>query len=336
MTTERVAIRVDAAPSTGVGHAIRCLALAQELLARGVPVTVFGEFSVPWVTQAYAAAGLAPVPAGELSSAPVSHAVLDGYDLSPQVGIALRDRGIRLLALADGDFGAGQVADLYLDQNLAARLDSGRYANPQAEVLAGTDYTLFRDEVLQHRRELPWQESAPPTVLAVFGGTDPYDAAATVVPLLLETGKPMALKAIAAQPATADALRRLPVTDGQHLEVLGPQRDLAAVAAGCDAAVSAAGSTVWELACLGVPTAVVCVVDNQEPGYAAALSTGVVGAAGRLEALRSGDPAERRLALDTLTRLTGDPAYRGELAQRGRSRFDGLGRRRVVDRLLAR
>ena len=335
-----IALRCDARPETGTGHVVRCLALGDELTARGARVSLFGEISqVPWLEEQIARRELpvqaAPQNADALAdlarAEAVQAVVLDGYLLDPGCGKALRQRGITVLSVLDETFGGGQDADLYLDQNFGAqpRPDLG----PAVQLL-GLDYALFRDEVLRHRPQAPRTAAELPlNVLAVFGGTDPYAAALVVVPLMLDVGMPVRIVAVAARRELAQALAEMPTGPGQRVEVLAPTPDLAAVAATCDLAVTAAGSSVWEFLCLGLPSLVVCVVDNQRAGYDVVTTRGLAEPFGQLSELRE-DPAAREAATVVLAGLLDDPARRASLSRRGMALVDGKGRARVADALL--
>ncbi|MGL5819936.1 MAG: PseG/SpsG family protein [Phycicoccus sp.] len=337
----RVGIRVDAWPELGVGHLVRCLALADELSARGATTVLLGEVrGVPWVTEQVRARGLdvhsaPPEPealAGLAVTLGLDHVVLDGYHLDPACGTELRRHGIRVLAVVDGPFGAEQEADAYLDQNLGAGPVAG--ARDGARQLLGLGYALFRDEVTARRGGRAERRSGPPRALAVFGGTDAFGAAPVVVPLLLATGAPVHVVALTPRPDDAGRLAALPAGPGQTVEVRPPDPDLAGVAVTCDLAVTAAGSSVWELLCLGVAAGLVQVAPNQQPGYRACTEHGVALGVGRLDELRT-EPMAREAAVATLGRLIRDPALRARLSARGPVLVDGAGRSRVVDTLLA-
>ncbi|MGL5864911.1 MAG: PseG/SpsG family protein [Dermatophilaceae bacterium] len=337
---QRVGIRVDAWPELGVGHLIRCLALADELSARGVTAALLGEIrGVPWVAEQVRARGLDVHPAPRdprlLATLAVDldldHVVLDGYHLDPTCGTALRRSGIRVLAIVDGPFGAEQEADVYLDQNLGAGPVAG--AHDRATHLLGLDFALFRDEVTARRGGRSTRRGGPPRALAVFGGTDAFGAAPVVVPLLLATGAPVHVLAVTPRPDDADRLAALPTGRGQCVEVRAPDPDLAGLAVTCDLAVTAAGSSVWELLCLGVPAGLVQVASNQEHGYRACTEQGVALGIGRLDELRTHQAARER-AVSALDRLLHDLALRERLSTRGPALVDGAGRSRVVDILL--
>lgn len=346
LMSPHVALRCDGRPELGVGHVTRCLALGDELVSRGVSVTLVGDVDrVPWVQDQLAirvarddlAVVACPKDTEALVALSREHGfdamVLDGYHLDPRSGRALRSAGRVVLAVVDGAFGAEQEADLYLDQNLGAQTPTGPWVPADAVHLLGLDHVLFRDQILRHRRLAPPETASPPRVLCVFGGTDACAAGPVMVPLLVATGRPVHVVAVAARPELARILTETPVARGQRVEVVAPTPDLAELAAGCDAAVIAAGSSMWEFLYLGVPTAIVCVTDNQRLGYDAVARRAVSVTVGHLAALR-GDPGEGERAVARLTELLDDSSMRDRLTAAGQSLVDGRGRVRVVDALL--
>ncbi|GGB38815.1 UDP-2,4-diacetamido-2,4,6-trideoxy-beta-L-altropyranose hydrolase [Flexivirga endophytica] len=337
---ERIAIRCDATPQIGVGHVVRCLALGQELRARGLDVVLWGDIDgLDWLTGLVEASGLRRLPAtGEVADQlrqaddeQFVGVVLDGYHLSPTLGGALRAAGYVVLALVDGEFGAAQQADLYVDQNLGATPHQGGPTGSRC--LTGPDFTLLRDSVLQRRRApdllSPGRLSEIRSVLAVFGGSDPAGAAPVVVPALLSTDAALDVTVVSSNPRTADRLAALRLSSQQRLRVIPPQPDLAGLAAASDLTISASGTTVWELLAMGVPTAVVCVVDNQRLGYRALLAAEVATGLGELTSF------DTAAATSALAALIENPPRATGLALKGQRLIDGDGRRRVADALLA-
>lgn len=307
---------------------------------------LLGTLDVAWLRDAYAAHDIdaveAPTNPADLTALTerlgLNAIVLDRYDLDPATGACLRAAGQVVLAMVDDSFGAAQEADLYVDQNLGARPHG---AGPAGRIaLAGIEYALFRNSVLDRvraGRRSPADDAATPIgahrparVLAVFGGTDPFGAAPVLTPLLLQTGLPLDLTVVTPDPAVRAGIEAFVRHDGQTVNAVPPISDLPAVAAAADLVVSASGSSVWELLCLGVPTAAVCVVDNQQPGYTETVRRGVVAGLGRLDALRADEAAP---AVEVLRNLIRDPAARDALAARGRHLVDGHGRQRVADAL---
>lgn len=302
----------------------------EELLARGHRVELVGDVDVEWLRRQVEALGVSTTP-GMPADAFVEFALsrgtdvvmVDGYEFPADLGRGLREAGIGVATMIDAQFGAHQVADMYVDQNLGAVA-----GDAPGQWLLGTEYTLLRDVVVARRGEAS-VDARVPRVLVVFGGTDPFRGSPVALELLQATGLPVHAVVIAADPEVAEALRRVPVGPEQHVEVVGPQDDLPGLAVTCHAAISAAGSSVWELACLGIPTALVCVVDNQAEGYREATRDLALGL-GHLEQLRS-DTQAREAAVQQLRQLVGDPRFRADMADAAAELVDGLGRVRVAD-----
>jgi spore coat polysaccharide biosynthesis predicted glycosyltransferase SpsG len=336
-------MRCDAGPTLGVGHLVRCLALAEEFLARGVPVEFFGGVrGLGWAARQLAERGIplhpGPDRPADLVAAARRHdldvLVLDSYELDPAGAGALRAAGVLTVAVVDGDT-RGQDADVYLDQHLGAA-----HGPLPGRLLAGTAYALLRESVVAARPAAPRPATptARPRVLAFFGGTDAFGAAPVLARALLGTGHPMDLTVVVGRADVDAELAALHPKRGQALRPVPPTDDLPALITAADLVVSAAGTSVWELCCLGAPAALVCVVDNQRESYRRVVADRMAVGLGELPALTAaGLPGRtaRAHAARTLRALLGAPERRAALAARAWSAVDGRGRARVADEVLA-
>jgi spore coat polysaccharide biosynthesis predicted glycosyltransferase SpsG len=332
-------VRCDVGPTRGIGHLMRCLALAEELRGRGAEVLFVSDSqTVPWAHDQILSRGLAIEPAVwtpdehlRLSSRlGLDAVVFDSYDLDPAVYAAVRRAGLPTLAVVDGDL-RGAEADVYVDQNLGSELDSPELPAGSTR-LAGLDYVLLRDEVLALRPAQPPEPgvAATPRVFAVFGGTDAYGAGPHAVAALAATGLPFDATVVAPRPELVEAIRAVPLAAGQRVESIGPTSRLAAEVVASDLVISASGTSTWELLCLGAVAGLVCVVDNQVMGYRRTVATGAAAGIGVLSQLGR-DPAQ---AAPVLRRLLTDATERSRLAAAGWRLVDGKGRVRVADALL--
>jgi spore coat polysaccharide biosynthesis predicted glycosyltransferase SpsG len=330
-STDPVVIRCDAGRQVGIGHVMRCVALAEEIAARGRPVVFVADLdAVDWARDQVLGRGFAHrAPAagadGEVSMLTAlrpAYVVIDSYLLPVAVYDGLRAAGIRVLALVDGD-PQGRAADLLVDQNIGAELDVWELAAGLDRV-GGLDYALMRDEILDRRPDRPREESSdPPRVFAFFGGTDAFGAGPVLADALIATGQPFALRIVAPQPWA------VPPVPGDHqsIELIAPTDQLATEVLAADLVISAAGTSSWELLCLGAACAFVCVADNQELSYGRAVSEGLGLGLGRLDAVA----ADSGPAADLLRGALSDPGLRSELRARAWQRVDGRGRGRVLD-----
>ena len=334
-----VVIWCDLAPEIGVGHLMRCIALAEEIVARGESVVFLVDApAVPFAAAQLDVRGFPAVPPpatldeqlAEIDRHDPLAVVVDSYRLPPEVYAALRARH-RTLAFVDGEIG-GREADLYLDQNIGAESDDRTLADG-AERLAGLRYALMREGVLQHRPGSPDDhvDSEPPKVLAFFGGTDAYGAAPLLVPALVATGEAFRLSVVAATDERRAALAAIEPGPGQEIHVIAPTDRIAELVGEADLVVSAAGTSSWELLCLGAAVAFVCVADNQAEAYDRIAAQGLGYPLGLLGVV----PERAGEVTATLRAALADAEGRRRMRRAGWELVDGRGRSRVADRLLA-
>lgn len=292
-------IRADGGPGIGAGHLGRCLALAQVWRDRGGDVTLVSDRPPPaWVHRFHEEGVVVQDPDpgwGELSA---DWAVVDGYTLA-SAAAELRTAGHRILAIDDFGVGGPHDADLVLDQNLD--VESTTYSAP---ALLGPRYALLRREF----RDRPWRRDVPShaeNLLFAIGG--------------------FPMEAVAALAEQAVARARGPFT----VDRLQGREQVVPAMAAADMALAAAGSTVWELCCVGVPAVVVSTAPNQRPVAAAVARRGLAEDGGSAADLMPDALAAR------LDALAADRARREAMIRRGQQIVDGLGASRVVTRLLA-
>jgi RimJ/RimL family protein N-acetyltransferase len=188
----------------------------------------------------------------------------------------------------------------------------------------------MRQRVIDARQLSKAAADSARTVLVVMGGTDPMGLAPAAVGLLARTGLSLAVTAIAVG-ENADRVRAAALGSGLSLTVLAPVDDLAALMSAQDLVISAAGTSVWELCCIGVPMALIWAVDNQRDGYDRVVAAGAaLGLGGpELGGPELGGPELQR-AVGLLRTVLTDSRMRADLAHAGREVVDGLGAWRVV------
>jgi spore coat polysaccharide biosynthesis predicted glycosyltransferase SpsG/RimJ/RimL family protein N-acetyltransferase len=332
----RALLRCDATPEGGVGHLVRCLALAHEARDRGWDVALAGTVTVPLAQRLVGTAdvrvvGTAALTGSELARLAVREGAdllhVDHYAVATDLRPALEEVGIVLSSIEDGTFGR-RPADVVVDSTLGAQ-EHGRPADGSGDVLLGIRYAPMRASVLAARasgtarRDARAVGTEPPRVLVVMGGTDATGATAAVVrELLRAAGAGVAHLTVVVPEERRDEVRR---AAEPAVTVLGPQDDLPMLAVQHDLVLTAAGTTVWELACAGCAMGVAAVTENQLVGYARAVGTGVAAGLGTLEELVAGRSS------GTLRGLLADAAWRDRLGDVARGLVDGHGAARVVE-----
>ncbi len=282
-------LRADATPATGVGHLSRCVALATAARSRGWDVALCGTFAAgQWLI------GSLPVVS---ALEPADAVVVDHY------GIGEFGFDGLVVSMEDGEYGRRR-ADIVVDANL---YETPRQDDGTPVVLRGPAYAPLRAEI-RAARAARRGGSVPPKVVVVMGGGAAPSSVAAALTALRDTGVPTEVVALSAAPVPG-------------FEVTPPTPDLPALCAAADLVVSAAGVTLLELCCIGVPTALVRIADNQAAGYAAALEQGVAAGLGT-------DP---RSHVPVLRTLLSDASARNALGDKAKTVVDGRGADRVLD-----
>ncbi|WP_033105011.1 bifunctional UDP-2,4-diacetamido-2,4,6-trideoxy-beta-L-altropyranose hydrolase/GNAT family N-acetyltransferase [Microbacterium profundi] len=325
MTHRDVLIHCNAGTGYGMGHLMRALALAQEAARRDWRVRIAGDISD--LSRAKAIGTAPDVPfqfmdpsrmAEELPELAEDAAVLhiDSYWDVPE----LSREDLLLSNMQDGIYGVRR-AHLAIDANLGAEFWFERPDLSTHRIL-GIDATVIRDQVRRQREFAPVAGDRP-RVLVVMGGTDPDALAARAAEALTTVSQPLAITVIAAAERhrrIIDACRHTPHQLTLHTFV----EDLPAVAREQDLIISAAGTSVWDFAYIGVPMALVCAVDNQRRGYRAAIDAGF--------AVPLGEPPHNDLAerVQGLASLFTDRNWTQQSREHLRASVDGLGAWRIV------
>lgn len=324
----RILIHCNAGAGIGVGHVVRSVALGEEALASGHDVTIAGEYESDFILRLLqeVAVDLRPIARSDtdglralVASVAPDIVHIDSYD-ELDLNLDLPADSMPLLSnIEDGTFGRRR-ADLIIDPNFGAETEARVSEEPRL-LLRGSRYALLRRKVTRRRGEWQMRDDAL-RVLVVMGGTDPHQLTPRVLSVLAATELPLRVTAIVGEDqraACASAARALDV------DLLEPVDDLAGLMVQHDLVVSAAGTSVWELCCIGVPMALVCAAENQRAGYDRVVAAGA--ALGLESSLERG---ETDIAATQLRKVLGNAATRQELAGRASALVDGLGSWRIV------
>jgi spore coat polysaccharide biosynthesis predicted glycosyltransferase SpsG len=206
-------------------------------------------------------------------------------------------------------------------------LDGAVEPRPGLKVLCGLQFAMMRKEF---RLAPPADCTAPPKrCLLTLGAADPEGHSMALVdalaPLIKRRGMILVL-VVGAQNTRIDALRAHAASLA-WLELHYDVPNMASLMADCQVAVSAAGSTLWELCSIGLPRLVVSIAPNQRPLAAAAAAAKVAIDCGTM----SDFSAQSLLA--SLDHLIDSPEARQGQARAGRVLIDGQGAARVAQAL---
>ena len=326
----RAAMRVDGSPAIGAGHVSRCLTLALALARRGWEVRFLAAPEArAHVEKFVAKRGSFVVITDEADVRSVDLLVIDHYAIAEGWE---RAQDATTILVVDDLADRSHTCDLLLDQNLWPDAEA-RYRSRVPEgcgLLLGPRFALLRPDLAAHR-VAPRRVGDPVRrVVISMGGSDPGNQTERLAALVRQTAPALEIDLLVGGACQhADRLAARFSTDPQvrvHVDV----PDVGALLAGADLAIGAPGVSLWERACLGVPSLCLAIAANQIEVGREAERRGVVRYLG--EAERVSD-AEVGGALESLLR---DRRLREALAHTGQELVDGLGAARVVDAIEAR
>lgn len=315
--------RTDASLQIGTGHVMRCLTLAKALRDRGAECTFIcreheghliekirqegfecialakhSEIHEPndaigsalahaeWLGASWQSDAQQTIQA--LGAERVDWLVVDHYALDKCWEEVLRKHVKKIMAIDDlAD--RQHECDLLLDQNLVANSET-RYQYLLAEhctTLLGPQYALLQPEYAERHPRTPPRTGAVKRVLIFFGGADQPNLTGRAVSAFLELKRDdinldVVVSSHSPHAAAIQELTQL------HANIIlhDALPSLAPLMLQADLAIGASGSTSWERCCLGLPSMVITLAENQKPIAAELHQRGLVRCLGHCDAVR--------------------------------------------------
>ena len=198
--------------------------------------------------------------------------VVDHYALDQRWEEALAPH-YRQLMVIDDLADRPHRCDLLLDQNLGRQPEHYvPWVPAHCQVLTGPQYALLRPEFAALRPYSLQRRQAQPALrqlLITMGGVDQPNATWQVLQALKTCALPQESRITVIMGLTAPWLQNVRELAAQMpwpTEVVVNVNDMARRMADSDLAIGAAGSTSWERCCLGLPTLMVVLAENQQAG----------------------------------------------------------------------
>jgi UDP-2,4-diacetamido-2,4,6-trideoxy-beta-L-altropyranose hydrolase len=339
-----VLFRVDASSTIGVGHLARDLTLADAFRAAGYESTFAMASPPPAVRERVASKGYAlceiqsePGSAADLAettalSRKTDHAIViaDGYQFRDAYLRGFREQRL-FCCFFDDMINLRYDCHAVFNQNFYAPPSQFDRA-PDCDLILGPEHALVRDEFLEARAKRVIRDEAT-RVLVTMGGADPTGETSKCLAALdaLEAARGLLEARVVVGPTNplATELRARALASRHAVTVLENINNMAEQMLWCDVALTASGTTCMELACVGVPSLVTVVVDNQ------LLIGPEIGRLGLMKNLGWHADVTAETIASNLSLLLGDVALRREMVSRQLRGVDGAGKGRTVQRLLA-
>lgn len=334
----RMLIRCDGSPQLGLGHVVRCLALAAVLRdSYGVGVCfALGEEGVgaELVRQHNLSVEIRPVAMAEtlwldsLIQRYKPHAlILDvRTDLAAVDLVRWRQSGLVVAVIDDSDTGRRNAAVLAFYPPVPQLTDAD-WTGFCGTAYIGWDYVLLRPEFAHPRLSLLVND--PPKLLVTMGGSDPAGLTLAALASLQQVTVPFQAQVVLGRAFLYDVeLERLRPQLPPSIRFVRDVTDMSALMAQVDLALAAFGGTAFELAALNVPALLLCATaDHVRSAQALAM-------AGMAEVFDFCSPEPAVLAA-SIQRLLADRPRRDAMAVAGQQ-LDGHGVERIARILVER
>jgi UDP-2,4-diacetamido-2,4,6-trideoxy-beta-L-altropyranose hydrolase len=207
--------------------------------------------------------------------------VVDHYGLDVYWERCMRSL-CRKLVVIDDLMDREHICDIFLDQNLGRKPNDYKKFLPKGcRILLGPKYSLLRPEFIDLRTGIQIREGSSDVrkILISMGGVDEINATSKVLRSILQASLSENINITVVMGKFApwiDNVKAVIKNMPQHVELRVNVNNMAELMANADLAIGAAGTTSWERCCLGLPS-IICILAENQISIASALER--VGAA---------------------------------------------------------
>lgn len=264
---KRALISCEASLQIGTGHVMRCLVLAAELKKIG--------FDVTFITSAVSTnlipdlAHFSCLTSEEFFSNPNAQdlLVVDNYVLDESYENRFR-KYVKTILVIDDLANRKHNCDILLDQNLGTKKEDYRnLVGPDCQILVGTKYCLLRPEFAVLRNEAIKKRNETNLIrkiLVNFGGSDINNHSLAALRLIEDSNFSGEVDVVLGFNAyNFDSISDFAAESRNKVTVYRCV-NMSELILSADAAIAAGGTSAWERCCLGLPTYIIKIADNQE------------------------------------------------------------------------
>lgn len=328
-----ILFRADGNPQVGSGHIMRCLSLAdafRDLRQTAIFVTADDSFQAVIQKRGYeciilhtkydAMENELPILLSLLQRLRPCCILLDSYFVTPGYMAAVRNEAplVYIDDLNAFDYPADLVVNYMLYANKFSYAQNKRY-------LLGPKYALLRKE-FQGVPQRQIKEHVKDVLLST-GGADSKHVALRCVQYLQEQFEDGIIYHVVLGTMNQDAAEIEHLTDGcAHIALHRNVSDMRSLMLQCGAAISAGGTTLFELCACGIPTVTYVLADNQIMNAASFEEAGLMLNAGDIR--KNGQFAKD--IFGQLEILIQDQVLRKNMAERMQALVDGKGAIRLA------
>jgi len=341
----KIVFRTDSSMDIGTGHVMRCLTLADELMERGADVSFVCRKALGNLIQHIEDKGyrVYPLPPDidlsvdrdltqkilQKQTELIDWLIIDHYEIDILWESYLR-KYVKKIMVIDDLANRYHDCDILLDQNISVKGNRYNGFVPlHCLKLLGPEYALLMQEFAQARMSLKERAGEVKRILVTMGGVDHENQTAKVLKGIKMLGRnDISVDVILGASNPNRSKIEEMISEMQNAKCFNNVKNMADFMVKADIAIGASGSTTWERCCLGLPSIVMVLADNQKDIAEELEKEGVVVNLGWHE-----DVTEMDIK-NAVENLLADSDKRGKMNLKGKEMVDGIGIKKVVEKII--
>lgn len=337
-------IRVDSTYESGMGHFMRTLALAQKWQKEKDNIYFLindNEHLKERIISEKMNYIVNPFKSGSeddskfllevVSDNDISWVIVDGYVFNEDYFDFLRNNNLNYLIFDDDGEKSHYNSNIILNQNLHGKSEwyDSKKEN-YTKLLIGTDFTLLRNEFLDFQDYKKNIKNKANHILITLGGSDVKNYSLKILNILneLSFNDFEVIVLIGANNIHENELNSFINNSNLKVEILKNISNMPEIMKWADLAFSSGGTTVWELAFMGVPTIVGATSHVEEVLLTGLNEHNLFKTVGKLENL------DKNELINIFDYLINNKDAREKMSIDGQKFIDGFGSKRVIDEMV--
>jgi UDP-2,4-diacetamido-2,4,6-trideoxy-beta-L-altropyranose hydrolase len=349
-----VAIRTDGGASIGMGHIMRCLSLAKAFKGAGYAVLFISKYKEG--IDRIRSEGFQVIQLSHssnqidtgfyygdklelekeikaiievLSSAEIELLLIDTYNVTEEYFLNVKPY-VKKLGYIDDVNKFVYPVDILINGNITGEYMGYKKYSQEEVMLLGPKYNLIRDEF----RNIPERNIGEKVkeITLTTGGSDPYNMSVKILNILMKHEELRKLKInviVGNGFKDKEQLKRIS-ENNKNIVIYENVEFMSHIMLRSDIAISAGGSTLYELCACGTPTLAIIMADNQEFLVKKMDELGYIKSLGWYNKINDDN------LIENLKELCFNYNKRFAQSRKMQKLVDGLGAERVVNEVLAR
>ena len=330
--------RVDATKDIGLGHLMRCYALAEELVKNKNTCFFISNIDNEKIIEKIITSEII---FEKITTSPESKkdlqylinfskkhyidwVITDHYKISSEYIKKIKDNGFQVLCIDD----TSQIyysSEVVVNQNIVSKKIEFK-TDDSTKLLLGSKYIIIREELLKRGKKI-YKDNVE-KILVTFGGIDYGNITIKILKILKETidNNIQIIVVIGALNKIEENLKsEIKKLDNSQIRFVFSPENMAELYLESDIAISAGGSSCYELAYFGIPNIIITVADNQLNIAKELDKKNVSIYLGKKEDVSSNKIKENVL------KLIKDNSLRKKMSKNGLKLVDGKGKKRIIE-----